>query len=319
MPAFGLTVCEVGTESQGSSRSRTLRSQPCCHLAHVGPGQLLHAEAIAWPAARGRISFNAVQVWSTFPFGIAKKSVTFIQPHTVVVRPLVVPLKGGVIDERRRKVERGAAAGRFAGAGDEFWALREYMPGDLPRHIAWRATARTGQMLVTQRAAPTPTRAWLILRTDDRASPTLNERAICLAASLIQRAADDGISIGMSVPASGFLVPPDTNRWHVERLLNELAGSTPAASGPATFPATAARSGACIVVWAGAADPSWGPQGARHIAASDAERLAAGPAALGALRGLGDEDQPTGLAARMRGPLVSWAGRLMRGRGEIGP
>lgn len=318
MPAFGLTLCELEGGDPAATWPRILRARPTCHIAHIGPGQMLHVEAAAWPHARGRMTLNAVQAWSTFPFGIAKKSVTFFQPQTVVVRPLALPLRIGVVDEKRRRAERGAAAGRFAGAGDEFWALREYMPGDLPRHIAWRATARTGQLLVTQRAAPVPTRAWVVLRLAPDAAAEANERAICLTASLIQRAADDGVSIGLAIPASGVLRPPDTHRWHVERLLNELADVLPSIAGPQTFPAMAARSGACIVVWAGQPESSWGPQSARHISADSAERLVAGEASIAAIRGLGGPARQVGLAAKLSGPVSSWARSLMRGRGEIG-
>lgn len=41
----------------------------------------------------------------------------------------------------------GPASAPTAGQGTEFRELRDYMPGDDPRHIDWRATGRTGRPL----------------------------------------------------------------------------------------------------------------------------------------------------------------------------
>ncbi len=38
----------------------------------------------------------------------------------------------------------------FQGTGDEFFSLREYVPGDDPRQIAWRVSARTQTLLVKE-------------------------------------------------------------------------------------------------------------------------------------------------------------------------
>lgn len=317
MPAFGLTIQEMPTGEPAPTWPAVLREGPRCHVAHVGPGQMLHAEAVAWPRARGHAILNGVQVWSTFPFGIVRKSVTFSQPRTLVVRPLVALLRPGAMHAHRRRTERGASTDRFAGAGDEFFALREYTPGDLPRHIAWRATARTGQLLVTQRAAPSPTREWVIVRLGREAGD--NERAISLAASCIARAAEEGVSIGLAVPGAGILRPPDTHRWHVDRLLNELAGLSGAGDAEPAFPAMAARSGACMVIWASQPDPAWGPAGARHLAVSQAARLFADPGSAGAFAALGPLPAPDRLRTRISRPLRLWASSLLRGRGGLWP
>jgi uncharacterized protein (DUF58 family) len=137
----------------------------------------------------------------------------------VVVGPLVVErgdLLGlarsrGEIDEEpaelwvypRRHAVRLAPAGRprhhhegapppwpVAGSMD-LRALREYTPGDDLRHLHWKATARTGQLMV--REYTDPAQPWCVVLLDDRSTalpPAAFEEAVEVAASILWEAAE---------------------------------------------------------------------------------------------------------------------------------
>lgn len=65
-------------------------------------------------------------------------------------------------------------------------ALREYVVGDEPRHLHWKATARTGQLMV--REYVDPAQPWSLIMLDDRAaalSPAAFEEAVEIVASLL--------------------------------------------------------------------------------------------------------------------------------------
>lgn len=47
-------------------------------------------------------------------------------------------------------VLHGANARRKAGSGEAFWQFREYEPGDLPRSIDWRQSAKTDRVYIRQ-------------------------------------------------------------------------------------------------------------------------------------------------------------------------
>jgi uncharacterized protein (DUF58 family) len=78
------------------------------------------------------------------------------------------------------------AQARRLGPGD-FHSLREYVDGDEPRSIHWRASARGEALLVKQHAVEGLRRMLVVLDTDPAsyADPTSFERAVTVAASLV--------------------------------------------------------------------------------------------------------------------------------------
>lgn len=138
------------------------------------------------PPRRGRWRLELRQVGSCFPFGFFNKKLTAALQREVTVWPSPV--------EYRRHRVAGArwASGRThaprAGAGTDLLALRRYAVGDSHRLIHWKASARTGQLLVRQFAAETLEH--FTLRLDTAAAqwprPEQFERAVSLAATLAE-------------------------------------------------------------------------------------------------------------------------------------
>jgi hypothetical protein len=146
--------------------------------------------------------------------------------------------------------------------------------------------------VVRQNTTPAPLRLWVVLNADRRGEPelapggaaeaarlsgdALDERSIALAAALLRNAADNDMAVGLAVPMARLLHPPRMGKFHLDRLLTELAllelGALRAA-GPIGFPDPVARSGACVVVHTGEIDRSFGPRHAAHLRAGDLDRL----------------------------------------------
>ncbi len=63
------------------------------------------------------------------------------------VFPSIVRLKGVSIRPRRTRVYAGTIPARVGGPGVEFFGVRDYQPGDSPRHINWRIAARHDEEL----------------------------------------------------------------------------------------------------------------------------------------------------------------------------
>ncbi|MFM9996511.1 MAG: DUF58 domain-containing protein [Phycisphaerales bacterium] len=283
-PAFGLHVEEVpvGEQTRRGGVGAAFRSART-FVTHVAPRAASDAAAPLRPERRGVARLSAVRVWSTFPFGLARKSLTFELPHTVEVRPAALPLRPGLVQRLAARAAAGLGAERVVGAGDEFFGVREYVPGDSLRRIAWRATARTGALVVRQHAMPSPVRLWVVVRLgptpDSPGGVARRERALALAGSLLAAGDDAGMSVGLAVPVVEVLLPPRAERRRLDRLLGVLARvELPAAAAPALaverYPEAAARSArgaVCIVVHAGPVDRAFGPAHARHLSVAETD------------------------------------------------
>ncbi len=282
MPVFGLHVEEVprgpslrdGTPGSPTGPGAVLLSAQT-FVVHVGPGEFVRAAAVVVPRVRGEAVSAGVRVWSTFPFGLVKKSLFFPLHRTVEVRPAALPLRRGLVQRLSARAAAGVGAEPMAGAGEEFFGLREYVAGDNPRRIAWRASARTGELVVRQHSLPSPIRMWVVLRfgTPSRTDEDRVERAIALGASLLRHADEAGVGAGLCVPRAAVAIPPRVERRHLDRMLRVLARLDPSAPrpDPERFPESAARSGrgaVCVIVHAGAIDRSFGPRHARHLEAA---------------------------------------------------
>jgi uncharacterized protein (DUF58 family) len=67
-----------------------------------------------------------------------------------ILPPASSPERRAALTHRTIRDELGMRPRPARGEGREFESIREYFPGDDPRHVDWRATARRGRMMVRQ-------------------------------------------------------------------------------------------------------------------------------------------------------------------------
>ena len=98
-------------------------------------------------ARRGRYKEEHFGLASGFPFNFLVKT-----RHVPIVREIVVYPSVGRANDHIELFS--AIAGEFEtflrGGGNDFYRLREYMPGDSARHLDWKATAKTGALKVRE-------------------------------------------------------------------------------------------------------------------------------------------------------------------------
>lgn len=234
-PALGLTIEELdhtGFSSRKATWAR-LMPVPICAVGIVGARGRTEAEAVVTPTRRGVCEFNAVRVSTTFPFGLTRKSVTFAMPTRVLVRPRPTDEAASAIQPEARRGEESQRA-RTGHEEGEFFALREYVPGDSPRRMAWRASARLGRPLVREWSTQQARRVWIVI---DPPAGDAGERVLSAAAGLAMRAAAQGMEIGLRREGGRVLAGTRSGARHVGVILDELAQidlDAPAEGGAAT-------------------------------------------------------------------------------------
>ncbi len=96
--------------------------------------------------------------------GLYEVPLLFANPFGVEVLPrplhtLITSPRGG----RARRVSELGRAANVAGQGDELRELREHVPGDPFKRIAWKASAKRGQLLVREMEREDRDVLWLVL------------------------------------------------------------------------------------------------------------------------------------------------------------
>jgi uncharacterized protein (DUF58 family) len=158
---------------------------------------------------------------------------------TFLRRPTVVDVLPKLVDAeaRQRATKRfnllpppGIHRLRRPGSGSELLDLRDYRPGDPPKRIAWKASARRDKLITRELESEVPIRCTLFLDASDAVRlgpPGDNALAglITIAATVAQAAAGNRDLVGLAVcdrQASDY-VAPARSPSHTIGLLRRLA------------------------------------------------------------------------------------------------
>ena len=173
---------------------------------------------------RGAYTFGPLRLRSGDPLGILTREEKIDQPARLIVHPLVTPLDrlglparapfGDLATPRQLLTDPLRVAG-----------VRDYVAGDDPRHIHWKASARTGSLhtKVFEPSAHHTLTIFLDLRTFGRnerlfghgqfvgVDRDLSELAISAAASVASWGLEQGYSVGLC--ANGTMLTDEDIMW----------------------------------------------------------------------------------------------------------
>ncbi len=146
----------------------------------INPDSITETEATVRFERRGRHRVDNGTLFSSFPFGFFRFSRMLSGDREFVVYPELVDVRR-LLD----RFSRASGTGTIPSpAGDDFTDLRPYRPGDRVRDIHWKATAKTGEMVVREFRAGITDRVALILDDTPGGDPDTFEKAVSLTASL---------------------------------------------------------------------------------------------------------------------------------------
>lgn len=222
MPSVSLLVSTI-EEGPGAPAQRATVATGYFPMLSAGSEARLKVERIF--ARRGVIRLRGFLVESRFPFGfIGHRRGLMVEEEL-----LVLPEKRSLEDLLTSlPLEPGRFESRTRGSGSDLHSIRDYLPTDSRRRVDWRATARTGRMMVREFTREDDWRVTIIFdaRIDDSASAKRElldafEEAVGLAAGLIRHLIGLGAAVRLvtSEGETGF----GTSERHLLTLLERLA------------------------------------------------------------------------------------------------
>jgi uncharacterized protein (DUF58 family) len=124
-------------------------------LARIEPKQVVHVQGWMGFPSRGKQKLSALQTRSGFPLGLAECQRNMEEEEEIIVLPRLGSLRRGAL--RRLLQQHSPTVGlartvprRNPSAQTDFHGLRNFQPGDTPRWIHWRTTARCGELMVRE-------------------------------------------------------------------------------------------------------------------------------------------------------------------------
>jgi len=215
---------------------------------------------------RGQFRIEPLAIRTADPFGFFEASASVGQGISVVVYPRLEPLPlwrlpAASLEGSHASPERTLQTTPLA------TSVRPYAPGDSMNRIHWKSTARHGEIQVKEFDLEQTADAWIVLDLErgvqaGQGEESTTEAAVRAAASIADKALQEGRAVGMSVNANrtAFLPPDRGGRQHL-KIMQLLAAVEADGRSPLveTLVQTVGRlrRGMTVVVITASLDPGW--------------------------------------------------------------
>ncbi|MCD6063972.1 MAG: hypothetical protein K0R82_1883 [Flavipsychrobacter sp.] len=117
-------------------------------LFKLAPGQSIERSLTLNPKTRGEYEFGDTMSYVSSPFHLLQRRIRAKNPTTVKVYPSFQQLKKYQLLALSNASQTGVKKTRRVGHSMEFEKIKNYVHGDDVRTINWKATARSGSMMV---------------------------------------------------------------------------------------------------------------------------------------------------------------------------
>jgi len=203
-------------------------------VARLPAGQRMTHEYVFTARHRGVYDVGPLTAVWTDPFTLTKRRQQLADPVQVIVHPRVEPAYDRIVSREWEDPPVRPPVTKPWPTGFEFYGLRDYVAGDDPRRIVWRATARTldidagtGRYLVRESEQGITDRVSLLLDTSGAGhspgtpSETF-ETAVRVVASLASHHLRDGMTVSVH-GNTGRLIRPVRGQRDRVALMDALA------------------------------------------------------------------------------------------------
>jgi len=220
-PSLSIVIAELdGAEG--------FTKQPQAYMLHAAPRTAASVPALVIPKRRGLLELNRYQLGTSFPFGFIKRAATERRRDMLLIYPPAADVSRELLSLCRSADPTGETMRPRPGGADEFYGVREYRPGDNPRWIYWRRSARSGTLVSKEMTRVAPPRLVLLVDTHLTSRSIDEHRAveqcIAMATSLAAVALDQGLAVGLCAWCGHWVaVQPTRGKRHRADLLSVLS------------------------------------------------------------------------------------------------
>ncbi|WP_433165206.1 DUF58 domain-containing protein [Kribbella sp. CA-247076] len=177
-------------------------------IRRLGPGSAATYRYELPTSKRGRLAVGPLTLERRDPLGLARNSKATGEVGTLWVHPKRHPAKT-VVAGRPRHHHIGRTADDSLRGSADLRDVRPYVVGDEVRHLHWKATARTGQLMVRDYADPDQPRLTVLLDTRrEPLSAATFEEATEVAASILFAASTAGHRCRLVTTAGADVAAP---------------------------------------------------------------------------------------------------------------
>jgi uncharacterized protein (DUF58 family) len=186
----------------------------------------------------GEVRFEGVRVQLADAQGFFYHRAFLRRPATYLVLPHLADAEGNRRTTKSQNIlpPPGVHRLRQAGGGSELHDLRDYRPGDPPKMIAWKTSARRDRLITKEFESDVPVRCTLFVDTSQsvRVGPpreTMLNQITTIASGVAQAALSDRDHVGLTLfdEKSVEILPPARTSRHLIELLHRLARANSAA------------------------------------------------------------------------------------------
>lgn len=192
---FRIALANPGPLPRSDLEATAVVTTPPAHVPAAGEVAL----ALRVPTRRrGSVILERVEIATRYPYGLFRAWAVLHPEMTCLVYPR--PAANAPPPPRRAAIAGGGAARR---GQDDFAGLKDYHPGDPPKHIAWKAYARADELLIKEfsgEAEATP-----VFDLAEVPGADLEARLAVLARWIVDAHAR-GLTFGLRLP--GEEIPP---------------------------------------------------------------------------------------------------------------
>jgi uncharacterized protein (DUF58 family) len=135
-------------------------------ISGVGRGKTVTHEYSIHCSRRGAYQIGPLVAVASDPVGLAQRETPVCEPFELLVHPKVERVSGRPLTRQYEDPPMRPPVSKPWPSGMDLYGMREFRPGDNIRRIVWRATARTGTLMIWEAEQGITDRILMVLDTD---------------------------------------------------------------------------------------------------------------------------------------------------------